>query len=446
MLRRRWWVVSLAVAAGIVGAYAATAQAPHIYETSMSFYLAAPNGLPDGSITPDVAGTRIATYRALAKSPQMMQEAAGTAGSGGTVTVTGSDSPLFMSMNTTADSADGAYALAQAYADEFPAFAASFEGSPAGSPPLVLFEAPTKPGAPISPDARRNVLVGLALGLVIGIVAMFVLEMSDRKVRTADQATQAAGLRLLASVPHETVKGARRALGDTGSRRAEATRQLRTNVWFAGGPRVLRSLIVASPSGREGKTSTAVDLAITCARAGQRVLLVDADLRRPGVSRELGLGNTTGLVDLLTSSATLDDVLQTWGEDFRLSVLASGPVPTNPSELLGSERFDLVIYDSAPILPVTDALTLAPALDGVLLVARIDRTRRDQLRRAASVLAELDLRVIGLVCQDDRDEARSGYIRIDRNRPAVPATHTALTPMRRSANGAAQRQDRSQNQ
>lgn len=443
LLRRRWWIVLFAVLAGGAGAYYATWSATHLYESNFSMYLAGPSGDPDNSVAADVASNRVATFAKLADSPRMMQQAIDSVGGSTppghvTVLLAPTDSPIIFTVSVTADSAQGTYALARAYANLFPDFVARFEGVHLGraSSPVRVLEQPTYAGAPISPNPERNILIGLTLGLVLGIAGMFMVNMNDRKLRTADQADDATEFAVLASIPHEEVGGGALAVSRPGSVRAEATRQLRTNIRFAGVARPLHSLVITSPGGRDGKTTTAVDLALAFGRAGQRVLLVDADLRHPSIADQLRLYPSPGLSDVLIDEVLLNDVLQTPAGEDHLSVLTSGPIPANPSELLDSARmralvaylatrYDMVIFDSPPVLPVTDAVVLAQMAGGVLLVARTGHTRVDQLRRAASTLAHLDLRVLGVVCQDVRAAGDTVYIRRTRRARKAASVHAA---------------------
>lgn len=157
----------------------------------------------------------------------------------------------------------------------------------------------------------------------------------------------------------------------------------------------------------EGKSSTASNLAIALTQAGWRVILVDADLRRPRIPDYLGIEGGVGLTDVLIERAELSEVIQSWGRD-DLSVLPSGPVPPNPSELLGSQQmlrlltrltdeYDMVIIDAPPLLPVTDAAALAAVCDGALLVARFGKSRREHLARAVDLLASVNARLLGSV-------------------------------------------------
>ena len=162
------------------------------------------------------------------------------------------------------------------------------------------------------------------------------------------------------------------------SPRAESFRQIRTNLQFAHVSHNSKTVLVTSSVPGEGKSTTAINMAIAMAQAGQRVAIIDADLRRPMVGEYLGLDRTAGLTTVLVGEATLEDLIQPWGDD-ELYVLTSGNIPPNPSELLGSEAmktmiatlerdFDAVVIDAPPLLPVTDATVLAQRVGGVVLV------------------------------------------------------------------------------
>jgi receptor protein-tyrosine kinase len=168
-----------------------------------------------------------------------------------------------------------------------------------------------------------------------------------------------------------------------------------------------RVLVVVSSVPGEGKTTTAISLAIVLAQSGQRVALVEGDLRRPRVTQYLDIVSGAGLTNVLAGVASLEDVLQPVG-DGKLTVLASGPNPPNPSEMLGSahmrdligelrESNDYVVIDSSPLLPVTDGAVLGALSDGVVLVTRYGATKRDQLRQSAQMLRSVDAKLLGVV-------------------------------------------------
>lgn len=197
-------------------------------------------------------------------------------------------------------------------------------------------------------------------------------------------------------------------LSDPQSPAAEAFRTLRTGLLYVQDRSRFRSLQVTSASASEGKTTTAVNLAVAFAAAGQRVVLVGCDLRRPRVHEFFDLSNEFGFTSVLLGKVPLSRALQEVPRQPRLFVLASGPLPPNPSELLSSRRTqevlrslaadaDLLIIDSPPLLPVTDALVLSDSMDATLLVSVVCSTTRSELRRAVELLGSVEAPLVGAV-------------------------------------------------
>jgi non-specific protein-tyrosine kinase len=191
-----------------------------------------------------------------------------------------------------------------------------------------------------------------------------------------------------------------------GRPRAEAFRQLRTNLRFVDLDNHHKVIVVTSPLPAEGTTTTTLNLAIALASGGQKVLVVEADLRRPGAARLLGLSSTVGLTSVLTHGVPLDQAIQPWRGG--VDLLASGPLPPNPAELLGSMHmaallaevgswYDTVLVDTPPLLPVTDAAAIAPAADGVLLVTRFRKTTREQVAAAVAAISAVSAPLLGTV-------------------------------------------------
>lgn len=188
---------------------------------------------------------------------------------------------------------------------------------------------------------------------------------------------------------------------------AEAYRQLRTNIQFSSLDKPLRSLVVTSTSPEEGKSTTLANLAITIAQTGTKVILADCDLRRPTIHSIFGLENSSGLTTLILDYSSRQMPLQESGVA-NLRILPSGPLPPNPSELLGSRRMgevidllkseaDIVLFDSPPVIAVTDAAILATRMDGVLLVINAGKTKRDLARKAKALLDKVNANLIGVV-------------------------------------------------
>jgi protein-tyrosine kinase len=208
-------------------------------------------------------------------------------------------------------------------------------------------------------------------------------------------------------------------LHDPRSPVAEAFRTLRTNIQFAGVNRELRSLLITSAEPKVGKTTTLCNLGIVMAQAEQRVLLIDGDLRRPMLHVRLSFSNRYGLSNLLIKQVELEDVVQEIPDVPGLHVITSGPIPPNPSELLGSAgmaallqnvraQYDAVLIDSPPLLPVTDAQVLSRLVDGSLLVVNSGKTLREQLTRAKGLLTHVDGHLIGAVLNNTK-ENMGGY-------------------------------------
>ena len=223
-----------------------------------------------------------------------------------------------------------------------------------------------------------------------------------------DVLEEEAGLSVLGVVPQELEKVDLPTITHPASGRAEAYRTVRTNIQFAGSPAALKRIIITSATPGEGKTSVAVNVAIAMARQGQSVVLVDADLRRPRVHLAFGMTESgDGIAGVLADGAAVADVLRQ-ADDGALAVIPAGRRVDNPSELLGSarmvalleelaEHFDIVLVDTPPVLPVTDALVLAVGATGVIVVVRLGATNRERLGRALGSLRKLNVEILGLV-------------------------------------------------
>lgn len=209
---------------------------------------------------------------------------------------------------------------------------------------------------------------------------------------------------------------------DLRSPAAEAFRTLRTNIQFKALDNPIRTILVTSSAPEEGKSTVAANLAVSLAQTGAAVVAVDCDLRNPSLHRVFGLPNERGLTSLmLAADANSRDFLQR-SEEGGLDVLTSGPLPPNPAELLGSKRMenlvrelrglaDYVVFDTPPVLAVTDAAVLATKVDGTILVLGAGKARRDAAKKAKRTLEELSGRFLGVVMNNVKldHEAQSGY-------------------------------------
>jgi capsular exopolysaccharide synthesis family protein len=272
------------------------------------------------------------------------------------------------------------------------------------------------PTAPSSPRPAQDVLLGLVAGLILGLAAAFLRDSLDDAVTSKEAAEQLARAPVLAAVP--LVSSWRKrdrplvvTLARPASPATEAYRSLRTSLQFARQEHELRTILVTSPAAAEGKTSTLANLGAVFAQAGQRVLMVSCDLRKPRLGLFFGIDERAGLTTAILGEDSLENLIRpTPGMD-NLWLLPSGPPPPNPAELLNGARaqeifarlretFDLVLIDSPPVLPVTDAVVLSKDVDATLLVVAAYRSRSGDVQRAAERLAQVDARVVGVVLNE----------------------------------------------
>jgi len=292
------------------------------------------------------------------------------------------------------------------------------------------------PSTPVSPNLVKNLGASLLAGLLLGLAAAFFMSRLDRTVRSIES-IESLGLDVLGVIPHlgvsagqdEQKRGPRVVVGahkvgelivvdEPMSPAAETFRMIRTNLTFMSQEHPLRSIVVTSAMPLEGKTTIASNLAISLAQFGRSVLLVDSDLRRPRIHRVLEVDNKRGLSTLVEGLATVNAAVRATRID-GLSVLTSGPVPANPSELLHSpafarvkeellSHFDYVLFDSPPIGAVTDAAILAPQVDGTLLVVRAGTSTLQAVTGARKQLGSVSANVLGVIL-NDADLRIKGY-------------------------------------
>jgi capsular exopolysaccharide synthesis family protein len=270
------------------------------------------------------------------------------------------------------------------------------------------------PTSPSSPKRLTDGGIALLAGLVLGLGAVFAAEYADDKVYTKDEAERlSGGVPVLAMIPRvKSWKKSSRSMliteVDPFSPVTEAYRSLRTSLQFAGKDTQLKTILVTSASGAEGKTSTVANLGVVLAKAGERVVVVNCDLRRPRLGNFFGQEETPGLTSVLLGQAELKDALQSVATTPELVLLGTGPTPPNPAELLGLDKvaeifrqlasdYDIVLIDSSPLLPVADPLVLSQYADAILMVVMVGLTTRGEVQRASELLEQVTARATGIV-------------------------------------------------
>ena len=289
---------------------------------------------------------------------------------------------------------------------------------------IVVVEEAQTPAIPVRPRTLQNTLLGTVVGLLLSMGIIFLIEYLDDRVRTPEQIDKILKLPVVGLIARMTNGAAKGQAGLIAVREprspiVEAFRSLRTNIQFAGVDQPIRTLLVSSAGPSEGKSTVAANLAVVMAQAGLKVALIDCDLRRPTVHKKFEMTNRAGLTDvMLQDPGQWSSVLQPTGVN-NLSVVMSGSLPPNPSELLGSKRMkqflehlhkscDMVIIDAPPLLPVTDALVLAPMTDGVVLVIDYGGTRIGEALQGKTQLDQSGARLLGVV-MNKIPTGRRGY-------------------------------------
>jgi len=289
-----------------------------------------------------------------------------------------------------------------------------------------IIDAARVPTAPSEPNIPRNLSFALVLGVISGVGLAFLLENMDNTVRTPEQAQAVSALPSLGMIPLGSKSGnhgpAGKRLTLTASKEvvetvtlvrpqsqmAESYRALRTSLLLSNLGAPPKVIMVTSARPQEGKTTTSINTAIVLAQKGVRVLLIDADLRRPSVHKTLGMGPRSGLSNVLTGSATVQQTITTSPILANLFIMPAGTPPPNPAELLASanmkdlvaelrQQFDHIVIDTPPTLSVTDAVVLSPRADATILVIRSGQTTKQALRRARDILMQVNAHVAGVL-------------------------------------------------
>jgi succinoglycan biosynthesis transport protein ExoP len=422
VLRARRRLVVLGVLVGtLVAAALAWAKTP-VYAARAQLFVSTSAGL-DPSATYEgglFSQQRVLSYSRLVSSPEVLGDVIRAleltmtpVELGGNVRAAVPVDTVLIDIEVTDTVPRRAQAVANEIAARFPAFVERLEarGETQGSPVKISTTTRAElPTDPVSPRWPVYLALGALLGLAMGVLAAFVRNALDTRVRDSSVLEEAVGAPVVGVIAHDRRARARPLVvsHDSLSAQAEAYRRLRSNLAGVASRRGISSLVVSSALEGEGKTVVAANLGLTFAQAGYRVVLVDADLRRPRLAQYLGLSGGIGLADALREDRRVEDLLQTWGNGSPLEFLASGTSASSPSDLLGSQQFaavrealegrsDIVIFDAPALLPVIDAAVLAQRTSGLVLVARSGSTRVAELTAAAEAVRATGGVVLGAV-------------------------------------------------
>ncbi|MFC7486546.1 polysaccharide biosynthesis tyrosine autokinase [Knoellia sp. CPCC 206453] len=456
ILRRRWRTMMAVALAVTALASVLTLLATPQYTSSTQFFVSTSGSQDSSQLAQGGTFTqqRVKSYSELLKAPKLLDPVIEKAGIddqvstlAAKITATTPPDTVLIDVSVTDPSPTKARDIAQAIAETFPTVVSDLErvNADTASPVKVtLLREPTESESPVSPRPLRNIVLGVVLGLLLGFAAAVLKQLLDNKLRTKEDVEGLTETVVLGGIPFDA-DAAKHPLiiqADPLAGRAEAFRSLRTNLQFVDATNHPRVIVITSSIAGEGKSSTTANLALAMAESGASVCVVEGDLRRPRLLTYLGLEGSVGLTDVLIGRYELDDVLQPFGAH-SLTVLGAGASPPNPSELLGStamrtvlddlrRRFDYVLIDGAPVLPVTDSTVLTRLADGAIIVAGSGIVSKDQFDHALETFETVNGTVLGIVINRIPRQARGAYdYRYEYRPDALPAPEGRSSSNRR---------------
>jgi capsular exopolysaccharide synthesis family protein len=429
---KQWWLILSIAVLGLAGGGLIALTSTREYTAGAQIFVATATGDDLGQLAQGNTFTqaRVQSYISIADSPGVTEYVVDRLGLPMTprqladrITASAPPNKVLIDIQVSGSTAAEAARLANAVATRFTVVVQELErtGNRPSPVKLSVTKAATPPDGPSSPRTGLDLTLGTLAGLLVGLGAAAARHALNTSLASPDDLAEIAKAPVLAVVAYDK-KATREPVcfrDEPHGARAEAFRQLRTNLQFVNVDNRPRVIAVTSSLPGEGKTSTALNLAAALAEAGNAVMLVEADLRRPTLAQALGLIRDVGLTTVLIGQATLEEVIQTAGDN--LSVITSGPIPPNPSELLASgqtqsvlkelgQQADYTIIDSAPLLPVADGAEVAALADATLLVARWGRTSRHQIAQAVDTLAKVHQHPVGTVLNMAKARGPDSYL------------------------------------
>ncbi|QGP87140.1 polysaccharide biosynthesis tyrosine autokinase [Gordonia sp. 135] len=429
--RRSWYViVCIAAIAGVCAVSIGLLQQPRYESVATLYVTSATEDTAQNAYQGSLASQqRVASYARLVSSDAVLTSALQSSGltlsldeARNAVSADTSPQTVILSVVARTTSPVESTTLANAVADAMTRSVAQLETPEDGGMPLAKLTVvtPASPNSePVAPSITRNLLIALLAGSIVGCLLVAVRTRFDSKIRSSTDLSEALNVPVLGLIPRDSqvVEGGVVDFGAGASPIGEAYRKLRTNLSFLSMDKPPTVFMITSARPDEGKTVTSMNLAAVLAEDGRRVLLIDADLRKPSIAGALGISNAVGLSGVLRGELPFADAAQALTGS--VDVLATGELPPNPSEFLASDRFgqllqvtretyDYVLVDTSPVLPVTDAVVLSRWVDGVLYVARSSVSTVTDVTSAVSELAAGNAKVLGAVL-NCVDFAQMGY-------------------------------------
>lgn len=445
-LRKSWVIIVLLTLLGATAGYVYGALQPDTYRAESAVVIVPARG---DSTLELVQGANyvqglVATYTVLATSPVVLDRVIDSLdldttprALGGRITVNSPLDTSVLEIAVTGSNPQEIAGIANQVATELAEAVESLSPRAAAESSAAVrvetISPAVAPSVAIAPNMRLLVVVGALGGLVVGCIVAILRDLLATRLTSRADIAEVTDLPMIGEIPFVGSGMSLPTAVRTSSTgfAAEAVRAIAAGLRFANVDGEVRTILVTSAEASEGKSSVSLALAQIFAEQGQQVLVVDADLRRGSIAELTGLEGGVGLTTVLVGDVSEDDAVDRWAYP-NLSVLTSGAVPPNPSQLLASEharallagareRYDVVIVDSPPVLAVSDALWLAPAADGILIVTRSKRTRRKALARTISSLESARTQILGLTLNGTKRKASGPYYSAASTTPAEPA-------------------------
>ncbi|NEM89971.1 polysaccharide biosynthesis tyrosine autokinase [Galbitalea soli] len=453
VLRKYWVLIVVLTVLGGGAGFVYSLTLPALYRSTSSVFVSSQRGDTTSELVQGSTFTQnlVQSYAQLATLPAVLTPVVDSLGLNEdartlakSVTVDVPLNTVFVDVTVSDTSPKQAAVIADAITASLTTQAEKLSPPTATGQPSVTMTAVAPAQVPIAPYAPSkvfNTLTGLVAGFALAVLFAFLREFLDTRFRTEEQLASVADVPVLGAISRHAANRVGNNIvmrSDPHSLPAEDFRRLRTNLEFSNVDAAARVLLVTSALPAEGKTTTTVNLALAMAEGEKRVLLIDADLRRPSVAGVTQLEGSIGLTSVLLGTVDVEDAIQPWAGG-RIDVLPGGIIPPNPNQLLSSAamekvltsllpRYDYIVFDSAPLLPFTDSLSLSKITDGVIVVARAKKTRRESFVRAIASLEVVNAKLFGFVLNGVPPVETSSYYGYKPATVEAIAEQTGLNP------------------